>query len=519
LTRADFFSLGNRGDAYLLIAPEIARYGEYRKVIINHLYQIKLQHWDLGIRLLSSRALGKLTEIDVDQVSAEVIPYLLRSSLDEKNAQLRHGSISGLAEIVLAIGDMKGSGGSFAGLLSPDALDAVAELVPQIEKKRLYRGKGGEHIRAAVCRLIECIATAGVPLTVPQQVRLLDSIDACIPHPNEDVQEQATLAVSRLLTCYFPVGPTGPSDRLQKRVVEKYLNEIKTTSNPAVTRGFSMAIGRLPAKLLAPSSRNLDLLLDCLSRMSRPDAMIGTDKDAESRRNALVSLTRVCRTVGMTPSKENACIVSLTAEQLGQILAALLLGLEDYNMERRGDVGSMSRVVAMQGLVSIASTISLMQDPGASSVLNEEICGKIVGGLIKQLAEKLDAVRSEAGSCFVQLLTQTDPPISQIPEKDRLLDCLGINEDSHVVEATTNWADAAVTFPLVVKSLDIDCYFSYALSGLVISVGCQTQSVAKEAGAALIQWTKKTSSQNIHRLGEGKYRLGGLLSKCALCTH
>ena len=513
--------MGNRGDAYLVIAPEIARYDEYRKVIIDHLYQIKLQHWDLGIRLLSSRALGKLTEIDVERISSEVVPYLLRNSLDDKNVQLRHGSVAGLAEIVSTIGVMKdASGGSFVGLLSLDTLDAVVELVPLIEKKRLYRGKGGEQIRASVCRLIECIAVAKVPLTVTQQVRLLDSIDACIPHPNEEIQEQATLALSRLMANYFPVGPNGPSDRLQKRVIDKYVHQIQTSLNPAAIRGFSMALGRLPAKLLAPSSKNLDFVLDGLCRLSSPDAMIGTDKDAESRRNALVALTRIFRTVGKSQIEAGSALVSLTAQQVDRILTALLQGLGDYNMERRGDVGSMSRIVAMQGLVSVASTSSLLQDPGAFSVINAEICEKMVGGLLKQLGEKLDAVRSEAGRCLVQLLTQTEPMISRLPEKERLLHCLEIKGSSDGSEADKrNWADAALTFPLVINGLDIERYFSYVLSGLVISVGCQTQSVAKEAGASLIVWTKRASPEKIQQLGEGKYRVFVDLHKVFIGTN
>jgi len=498
--------LGNRGDAYLTIAPEIARYDEYREVIIDHLYQIKLQHWDLGIRLLSSRALGNLTEIDTERICAEVVPYLLRYSLDEKNVQRRHGSISGLAEIVLAFAAVKErSGTSLSDHLSVETLNAIAELVPQIEKKRLYRGKGGEQIRAAVCRLIECIGITKIPLTVPQQVRLLDSVDACIPHPNEDIQEQATQALSQLLTTYFPVGSNGPSDRLQKRVVDKYVHQIQTSLNPAATRGFSMALGRLPAKLLAPSSKNLDLLLNCVDRISRPDAMIGPDKDAESRRNALVALPRIYRTVGMASLNQEASTVTFTPEQVGHVIAALLRGLCDYNMERRGDVGSMSRIVAMQGLVSVLETTSFLpQNSSTSPGLDTTISTTIVGGLLKQFAEKLDAVRSEAGRCLVELLTQNDRITCDLLEKERLVDCFGIKDGTFsVLEA--NWADASFTFPLVVKCLDIETYFSYILSGLVISVGCSTQSVSKEAGAALIQWTKGASTEKIQCLGEGKW--------------
>ena len=457
---------------------------------------------------MASQALGRLTILDVDYISTHVVPYLLHNSLDERDVQLRHGSVLGLAEIILGVGQLKGTRGeAFTGLLSAETLSQASELVPMIEKKRLYRGKGGEQMRAAVCRLIECISLAGIPLSVPLQVRLLDSIDACIPHPNEDVQERATVALSHLMRVYFPVGPSGPSDRLQKRVVDKYVKEVKTSINPAVTRGFSMALGRLPAKLLAPSSRVLDQSLACLCRVARPDATVGDEKDAETRRNALVALARICSTVGMAPHSTSNCgnHVLLSSTQVRHVFTAHFRGLEDYNMDRRGDVGSMSRIVAMQGLVSLAIAATNAPPDCSEPILGEEICTKLVGGLLKQLAEKLDAVRSEAGDCLWRLLTYTEPIIPFIPEKEQLMEILvGDTSTGISVDQNINWANPSVTFPLVTRCLDLETYFPFVVSGLIISVGCLSQSVAKEAATALVAWVKKTSTKNIDRLGKGE---------------
>ena len=139
--------------------------------MIDHLFKIKLCHWDPAVRLLTSKALNGLTSFDIDYMKSTVIPYLLENSMDQRNVQLRHGSVLGLAEIVLAFGSIKVlEERELETLLSSAQLTSIAELVPMIEKKRLYRGKGGEQMRAAVCRLIECIATTEIPLTVPQQV-------------------------------------------------------------------------------------------------------------------------------------------------------------------------------------------------------------------------------------------------------------------------------------------------------------------------------------------------------------
>lgn len=156
----------------MTIAFQIAEYEEYSRCIVDHLYKIKLYHWDPRIRLLSSQSLGNLAASNIDYFVECVIPCLLQNSLDERNLNVRHGSVLGLAEIILSIGTGKDTNVHFENLLSKQTLSLVTELVPTIEKRRLYRGKGGEQMRAAVCRLIECIALAKIPLSVQLQVSL-----------------------------------------------------------------------------------------------------------------------------------------------------------------------------------------------------------------------------------------------------------------------------------------------------------------------------------------------------------
>ena len=155
---------------------------------------------------------------------------------------------------------------------------------------------------------------------------------------------------------YFPVGEKGPSERLQKRVVDKFVNIVRTGINPASTRGYSLALGYLPAKLLAPSLDVLDISLSCLCRISHPNAKVGNDKDAETRRNALVSLSRILETVGIVPSREQCeCVVVFSNVQLKQVFDTYMRSMEDYNTDQRGDVGSKCRLAAMNGLVGLAT--------------------------------------------------------------------------------------------------------------------------------------------------------------------
>ena len=136
-------------------------------------------------------------------------------------------------------------------------------------------------MRSAVCRLIECIALTRLPLSVKQSVELLDTIDTCLKHPNEEIQQAAASAIGALMRTYFPVGANGPSGRLQKRVIDKYVSIVDTEDNPAATRGYSLALGRLPKKLLAPNPQVLNVVLRCCPMLpgSTPGLeMLGTPK-------------------------------------------------------------------------------------------------------------------------------------------------------------------------------------------------------------------------------------------------
>eukprot|EP00536_Pseudo-nitzschia_multiseries_P008637 jgi/Psemu1/257408/estExt_Genewise1Plus.C_2220030 len=500
LTAADYFSLGNRKDAYTAIALHVAQYEEYETAIINHLYQVKLSHWDPAIRLLASQSLNKLARVNPQYMVDTVVPYLLENCLDEKNLQLRHGATLALAEITLAFGEINEDQGS----LPPQMQKLIAETIPTIEKKRLYRGKGGEQMRAAVCRLIECISLSRIPLTVPQQVRLLDSVDACVPHPNEKIQEQAGNALFALTRSYFPVSSKGPSTRLQNRVVDKYAKIVRTSINPAATRGFSSALGCLPAKLLAPSSEILDVTLACLYQISSPNAKVGTEKDAETRKNALVSLTRVCETVGLIPELDGgAGVVGLSNKQLNHMFTAYVRAMGDYNTDQRGDVGSKCRLAAMNGLVSLATlttTQKCPEDPG--NFFSHELCTQTIGLLLKQFSEKLNFVRSEAAKCIVTLLADNSSVKSFVTKRQMLIDAITPPRFSgSLAYQSVNWADASITYPMVMKAAEIDEYFEYVISGLVLSTGGLTKTITENSSLVLIQWARNADEIKLGRLG------------------
>ncbi len=189
-------------NAYLNVSCFVAQFSEYFPSMVNHLAFIKLKHWEPAIRELAAQSLAAITPLNPDYVVKEILPKLVDSCLD-KALHVRHGAILGVAEILVGLSGNSHINkhetldkafkslsikeiqliadsdyrGKFAELYqklstvnyipvqmpegSPIHL-SVRDIIPNVEKQRLYRGKGGEIMRNGVCHLIKAMAIANV---------------------------------------------------------------------------------------------------------------------------------------------------------------------------------------------------------------------------------------------------------------------------------------------------------------------------------------------------------------------
>ena len=347
----------------------------------------------------------------------------------------------------------------------------------------------------------------------------------------------------------------GPSERLQSRVVDKYISLIETEDNPAATRGFTLALGSLPSKLLAPNEQVLNSVLSCLCNSLKSDSLVGAEGDAETRRNAVIALVNVCETVGICCgakgphiSTNSSPVCPLTEQQLMRVFDALLGAMDDYNMDRRGDVGSWSRIASMKGLETISflaiksssvhphsthevtlnsqlvqseatvpnfakrlasftmcsttNDVNAIASASNATIFDENLCLSILSALLKQLGEKLDAVRNQAGQCLESLLTNDSPRIPFVPYRRILIRALNLDGNPKT------WSNPANTFPLLMRAINIEGFLKPVLSGIVISVGGLTESVSKSSCTALFKWIKELRNARaipkIIQMGEGK---------------
>jgi hypothetical protein len=195
ITEADYFSLAVRLNSYCNVAIFVGHHEEYLKTFAEHLSFTKLKHCEDEIRKLAAASLSQFASLDPKFIIEQILPRII-PAVAEGNFYSRHGAILGIAEIVLGLAgkshlhcmvdSAKDSiflktmstnekkktvepGEYMSKFLSlyqekrevshtkkiPDKLlMMVLDVVLNVEEKRGYRGKGGDDIRIAVCRLI-----------------------------------------------------------------------------------------------------------------------------------------------------------------------------------------------------------------------------------------------------------------------------------------------------------------------------------------------------------------------------
>lgn len=188
------------------------------------------------------------------------------------------------------------------------------------------------------------------------------------------------------------------------------------------------------------------------------------ERDAEARVNAVKGLVSVCET--LISGKENTT-TSFTKNDFSlyifiknEVMGSLFKALDDYSLDRRGDVGSWVRAAALDGLErctymlckidksgclsgkSDDNDVGSLAKPLAGSMLNknaelllfdEDLATNLVGGICKQAVEKLDKLRAAAASVLYRILYNQMIYIPYIPFREKL-------EEIISKEADAEWA-------------------------------------------------------------------------------
>lgn len=559
LTEADYFTLGNRNHAYLHVTCFIAQFPDYLHFMINHLLEQKLKHWDIIIRQLTGCALSVLAPFAPDYYITTVLPKLLHMAFDA-NLIYRHGSILGVAEALLGLAGKSGENndpktiekiiykhsGNYYLLKPQDDINEndkailkdsdnhryfkeiyrklqqtnnlakipnaimgqIKEVVPSIEKKRLYRGKGGQIIRIAVCRYLECLSKARISLTTSQILKIQETLNECISHNAPEVQEAGNSAFREVSQVYH----NSIGESLAKCTFEAHLIALKAFSAskdiPAsATRGAALAFGCFSYNLLRINPEEL------IKTLIQSTKIRGNETDdPETRRNATNSLGQIVLTILEKPENTNpdniqfedrVKLMDFDEKLIEKILECLFECSQDYSNDKRGDVGSWIRMACMHSLLDISQS---------SYVLTEQMWEKVFCVLLRQLVEKIDRLRQIAGDIIEKLLLKCQLPqwsyelkpvfienkefVQQFQEKlEKLQKAEALPDQSEmpvqssvsVYERSNLWSVPSFVFPLVCPLLGIQNFRKEMIRGIVISVGGITESTVRSSSEEFVK--------------------------------
>lgn len=99
---------------------------------------VKLSHWDVEIRSLAAKSLGKLAVLDVE-LAIDNLREIMAQCMSTQPT-VRHGSLLAVAEVVMALSLHLGEALDQRDSVIPDeVIEEVVQLVPKLDKARLYR--------------------------------------------------------------------------------------------------------------------------------------------------------------------------------------------------------------------------------------------------------------------------------------------------------------------------------------------------------------------------------------------
>lgn len=393
LTAADFFSVGQRANAYLIVSDFIGQYEEYIQILIDHLVTRKVNHWDIVIRELSAKSLNVLAKHKPEYMTKEVILKLLENakSIDVNS---RHGSILALGEIVLALKTLETEGA--VKYLTTEVIEQLNILVLDFHKREQFRGMSGELMRISCLEFIKNCSQAQIPANLACIESWQYLIDLCLVNKTEKVREAAIKAVPVMAESYYQ---NAEFLEVKKKVVPSYIKLSYNDLEEHSRMGFVSALGVLPKFMIVEYLEEVVIVLirhSLLPLKSQAENPI-TQKWSEARRDSVKALTNIVRSIGFE-GNELTTVIS-NESYLTQIFKCLLKALEEYTLDNRGDIGAWVREASMSGI-----TLILTSCPPA--FLQQELVVCAIKGLAKQAVEKIDRTRGLAGRSFCNIIHQ-----------------------------------------------------------------------------------------------------------------
>ncbi|KAG2190201.1 hypothetical protein INT46_006400 [Mucor plumbeus] len=446
IQKADYFSLGNRNNAFLSISNDIAKFEEYRYHLIDHLTSVTAKHWDKSMRILASKALYTLVPLDPHYFIEKALLYLAIS----------HGALLAIAEISLALIETNDT--YIITLYHKNTSSILAPIVSNLSPKSLTTF-GSEHVREAACHLVTNLSKTQLKIDQTYLKDWKKLVHTSLERKEESVQAFAVLAF----------GSTAHSYGLQNEEIEQALKNIDTQHpNYYSRRGYGLALGTIDYH------QHLDWLHKVITQLCKSSQIQENPvaNDAESKRNAVAGLHEIFTNLG------NNIKTAVSYDDFQFVMGSIEACLTDYSTDQRGDVGSWVRIPSMEFLNYVLPCISKLDAQlNGQRYLEMTSTSNLIAALLKQSVERIDKVRSIAGKVLCDLILKTEH-----------LEYPGQNYLRTHIHQNLLWSSPSDLYPVMVHILKIPEYRLELLTGLISSAGGLTESLVRHSSSCLIEY-------------------------------
>jgi hypothetical protein len=461
--RADFFSLSNRHAAFTDIAHYVASFEDYRVPLLERVSSAPLVHWDVAIRHLAAEGLFKLAPLDIEHTFSAVLPRLV-AQVTDADLSVRHGCIIGLAAVVKAVSTV-----SILSVQMDFILSTATASILSCCGNQVIKSRGSELTRQAVCSLVTsfCVTASRIDDSVFDVIKAF--VLECLVNAVDDVRS-AGLTALKSLSVHFEQRPAESNATAVVCIENAGQLGVGTMEARASCRGSIAALALLPLSVMSSELLSRVVLAVC-------DAAKGVVSDSE-----VVDIeTRSIACEALPALVESGALVR-DAALVQTVISALHVSLNDYSVDKRGDIGSLVREASMSAFLSVLTRI-LRDSANFADQLRGTLSNACITSIFRQCFEKIDRVRAHAGAvsaklcalCYVQQMF----PICCKVISSQLID----------------WINAAAAFSSAVDMLSEESVRQSLCEGIVVSCGGVGESVARGGWNALKTWLMANQGQ------------------------
>eukprot|EP00924_Labyrinthula_sp_SR-Ha-C_P016314 snap_masked-scaffold_73-processed-gene-0.15-mRNA-1 protein AED:0.93 eAED:1.00 QI:0/-1/0/1/-1/1/1/0/1252 len=451
----NFFDVGNRKMCYetitfrllemlKLMQKKVSKndnvYQNFINTVISHLSEKMLVHWDVNMRMLASKSLaGIISTFQTEIIDDSVVKFYEQAC--SGGPVERHGALLYLFHIL----------GNHNLMIHSDSLVKLCTLPEVYDKKRLYRGRITELVRKSLLQLTGAIYELAMAqsLVLPKAKKILVSIYEGLSKPSDDVQEAARVAMKFYLQYKASVEDVEQLRKNMQKTVKKLVQGLGDT-NVAIRRGYALGLSSIPYQCLQTPVETIGTVIDVLAVKSiRRGCRYNTELINRFHPNELqhhanhfgkpyyiLNYTEVdCKEVQDVNFRCN-CVsaikhivqfyileetLSLDFREIivSKFIIISILALHDYEVDRRGDVGSWARKNAIGCIGSLLSNGGIRE-----KLLLNEYFPSLVNAIVKQVFERQESLRLGALKLLKQI-EDIDEASSLHTEKNNTYhDCL-----------------------------------------------------------------------------------------------